>query len=1100
MSKTLLKMFEHLSNYKEDKTPMKKNANKALSLALSLAMVSSMIAVPSMAAGTHWVTATLDGNEVYHESYPETAVVNEAKLVNDLGVGVDVKVTVNDKAFSTTRPINMSGTLDNGTVYRLAENGDRSLSLTTTNKQLNDDIRVSIERTAKKYTVTANSGPQGFKNDLGSDSNPTCSVVSGGDTVNGNSSWEGIFTPNDGQIIKALNIRTSANSRNIIAADAGTVTVGSTKLTISRNGNAVTVRAEQMADDLFITALTADRSAQHQLSVVTVGDVTSSVVSTLMDAGTTKDVVLTPGSTSIVDTIEINDGGKVGTLTTSVSSVSVNGHTYKVTRSLDGEATVSVPGIAADVKITATATSNKAGLTISMPSNVDCNLPAQSFPEKGSAVEVRLSPDDDSEITAIKIQSATDSVTLNSNEYRFILDGKVYRVDTRYDSSRTLYFDSFPGNVRITVESKESRHTIKLDTDKGCDYEGRTDKLTVDDGGSKTFSFVALKDNEIERLIFTIDGKKTEVDRNDSYIRINGTRCPITWETGRVTVTVYDVTEAMTVKASTNSYDEDYMIKIDHDGGVTTSSGKVYANHGDSKTITFTERKGYEIERIDVTVKGKTYSAYRGDSYITIDGRRCSLSWTSTKASITLNSIRNDMEVYCDSDYDGANTSRPTDGDYIVTLIGDDGVSFDGAGEIGVKAGNSKTVSFYAEDDCRLERLIVTYKGKEYRVSRGTDYVYIDGYRCSVDWNGSTKVSLTLRDIRDDVTVEAVSNYSGSSSSSNSRTITRRAGAHTKITLDPNSTTVRPNKGVTVTITPDSGYVVDTVEFKYANSSRSATLAQGTSEFLLNNKVYPVTRGADGSVSVYFDKLAANMTITSTAKQGVSVDPVLPGNPSTPSGSVYHIAYVAGLGDGTFAPDRAITRAEALTMLVRAFQNADTIDMTGAVPVPYADVNPNSWYYNFVTFAYNRGMLAGLHNVTPVSFNPNAPITRAEFVEMAERFMGVTANDRVATQYGDVLAGHWASGAIAYATTQGWISGYPNGNFGPDDTLTRAQLVTIVNRAVGRSAPRGYLDSTIGGLKTFTDVGPSHWAYYEILEAANAHYCNVVNGVEQWTR
>ena len=187
-------------------------------------------------------------------------------------------------------------------------------------------------------------------------------------------------------------------------------------------------------------------------------------------------------------------------------------------------------------------------------------------------------------------------------------------------------------------------------------------------------------------------------------------------------------------------------------------------------------------------------------------------------------------------------------------------------------------------------------------------------------------------------------------------------------------------------------------------------------------------------------------------------------------------------------------------MLVRAFQNADTIDMTGAVPVPYADVNPNSWYYNFVTFAYNRGMLAGLHNVTPVSFNPNAPITRAEFVEMAERFMGVTANDRVATQYGDVLAGHWASGAIAYATTQGWISGYPNGNFGPDDTLTRAQLVTIVNRAVGRSVPRGYLDSTIGGLKTFTDVGPSHWAYYEILEAANAHYCNVVNGVEQWTR
>ena len=112
----------------------------------------------------------------------------------------------------------------------------------------------------------------------------------------------------------------------------------------------------------------------------------------------------------------------------------------------------------------------------------------------------------------------------------------------------------------------------------------------------------------------------------------------------------------------------------------------------------------------------------------------------------------------------------------------------------------------------------------------------------------------------------------------------------------------------------------------------------------------------------------------------------------------------------------------------------------------------------------------------------------------------MTANDRVATQYNDVLAGHWASGVIAYATTQGWISGYPNGNFGPDETLTRAQLVSIVNRAVGRSAPMTYLNSTASGLKTFTDVGPSHWAYHDILEAANAHYCNIVNGTEQWTR
>lgn len=1071
-----------------------RNLKRVLSLALSAVMAMSLMALPVAAVGgNYWVSATLDGNEVYRESYPDGAVVNEAKLVADLGVGVDVKVSVANGSSTMSRPINMSGTLPNGTVYRLFENSDRSLSLTTTNRQIKDDISVEVVRTAKTYNAYANSGPKGFKDDLGSDSTPTCDVEVSSATVDGNTSWDARFIPEDGLVIKSLNIRTTAGGRNIVDVDAGSVTVGDTRLTITRTGDVVRVHVNQMANNLYVTALTTQRAAQYELSVVTIGDVTSNVVSTMMEAGSTKNVVLTPGSTCVVDTIEVNDGGKTGTLTTDNTAITVNGHTYRVTRDLNGKATVEVPAIAANVKLTATATSNKAGLTLVLPSDVRSNQPVQSFPEKGANVEVRLTPDDDSEITAIKIESATDSVILNGNEYRFILDGRLYRVDTRYDSSRTLFFDSFPGNVKITVESREFRHTIKLSTDKGCDYEGSTDRFVVDDGGSKTFSFVSLKDYAIERIVFTYNGRTVEANRDDSYITINGSRCPITWEKGRVTVTVYDVTCDMTVKARTDSYDEDYVIRVDCDGGVTTPSSRVYANYGNSRSITFTNRSGYRAQRIDVIVNGRTYSAYRNDTSITIDGRRCTLTWTSTKATISLNSIRNDMDVFCDSDYEGTDSSRPVDGDYVVTLVADNGCSYTGSGRFGVNSGTNKTVTFNSEDNWRLQRLVITYRNETYRVSRGTSEVYINGYRCAVDWSGSTKVSLTLRNIRGDVTVSCESNYDGPTGT---YYVERRAGTGSQITMDPDVRSVKPNQKVTIMVSPEANYEIDTVEFKLG-SAKAVSVSNGGKTLRLNGKSYTVNWTGNGSMVVEFDRLTNDLTVTSTAKQSAYIPPV---TPEVPQGSLFHTAYVAGVGGGKFQPDRAITRAEAVTMLVRAYLNGAQIDLTGATPVPFLDVAQGTWYYNYISYAYNQGRLVGLHNVSPVAFRPNAPITRAEFVELAERFMGVGYLGFANTKYPDVLPGHWASGAIDYATNQGWITGFPDGSFGPEYTLTRAQLVTIVNKLLNREPNKSAINSNVASLRTFSDVGPAHWAYYQILEAANAHYVDNYGAVTSWVR
>lgn len=1163
---------------------MKKNATRIGALALSLAMAVPM-AVPAWAAGDNWIIASLDGEPVYNESYPDGMQISDITLVDDLGVGVDVKVSVNGQVVSTSRPVNATGTLTDGTVYRLYEESDRSLTLSTTNRALEDDINIEITRTPIEYTIEANSGPEGFKDDMGSDSDPTCDVSTTGNTVDGNESYTATFTPHSGQVIKALNIRTSEGTRNIVDANAGTVTVGDTKLTVSKNGGVVTVKADHVANDLFITALTADLAGQHQLSVVTVGDVTTNVVSKLMNEGETESVVLTPGN-GILDSIRIQDGGQYGTATTGNTALTVNGHTYRISWGSNGVATVSVPAISADVTITATSESGKAGLTINAPSNVDCNYGSQTYPQVGDPVTVKLAPDGYTEITSVTIKSATDQVTLTGDEYRFTLDGRTYRVDSLYNGSKTIYFDAFPGNIQIDVESRETRHTITLDSDGNSDYEGSKDKITVYDGESTDVSFAADDaDEDIQRLVFTVNGRIITADRDDDYVTIDGHRCYITWLEGRVEVELRNVESSMTIKSYTTDYDEDYHITVDHDGGVITSSDDLYVNHGstrtisftersgytieaivvtvdgetytaergdssitidgrrcslswsstrasitlsnirddmevycqtdydgsdsdyritvdhdggatttadyvyadrgDDKTITFTERSGYTIEKISVTVDGETYTADRGDNYLTVDGKRCELSWGSSKSSITLNNIRDDMEVYCDTNYDGSSSSNPVSGDYTITLENDRGSYYKGYREIGVDKGDDQEVTFYAEEDCKLQRLVIEYKNKTYRVSYNNSSVTIDGTRCSVDWDGRDAVTIDLRDIRDDVTVSVESDEDAGS-----KTITRKANDGTYINLSTSGSTVSVGKPVTITVTPAAGYRVDSVEFRFDSSGKKAAFGQYDSSFILDGVTYPISRAADGSVSVRFESVPANMTVTSYGVQSTIVTP--------PVSGTTHEAYIVGVGGGQFAPERTVTRAEALTMLLRATQSIDTNATTGMAPIPYLDVQPGAWYYDYVTIAYNRGYLNMLNGTSAATFNPNEPITRAQFVEMAARVSGMVPTGPMSTSFPDVLAGHWAASYIAQATAAGWINGYPNGNFGPEDTLTRCQLVTIINRATGRSADASYINSHMGQLTTFSDVGPSHWAYYDILEAANAHIFNSNGGSESW--
>ena len=102
--------------------------------------------------------------------------------------------------------------------------------------------------------------------------------------------------------------------------------------------------------------------------------------------------------------------------------------------------------------------------------------------------------------------------------------------------------------------------------------------------------------------------------------------------------------------------------------------------------------------------------------------------------------------------------------------------------------------------------------------------------------------------------------------------------------------------------------------------------------------------------------------------------------------------------------------------------------------------------------------------------------------------------------FSDVSEDDWFYDFVVGAIKYGWISGYADGRFGPNDTITRAQVTTIVNRMLGRSADEDYVERNIEALTRFTDVPDTHWAYYNIMEATNAHDYDHVKGQENWTR
>ena len=296
------------------------------------------------------------------------------------------------------------------------------------------------------------------------------------------------------------------------------------------------------------------------------------------------------------------------------------------------------------------------------------------------------------------------------------------------------------------------------------------------------------------------------------------------------------------------------------------------------------------------------------------------------------------------------------------------------------------------------------------------------------------------------------------------------------------------------TYVSDSGYSMIPV---VNNVSAGAKFVRGNAGAYADVTVYDSngtrlgggTAGSTGIFNISLNReLKAGETIKVEAKESGktsrSTEVKIAGQEAKVAAKVNSPSYIAGYPDGTFKPGKEVTRAEAVRMFVTLVNEGKELPKNPTTK--FKDAN-NKWYSDEINFAVSKGFISGYSDGT---FKPNQGITRAEFAQMIAVF--VKDGYPGSSNFKDVK-GHWASNAIDQLYGNKKIKGFPDGTFKPDQKLTRAEAVTVLNSVFGRNTKStSFANVNTSSLKKFSDVPMSHWAYYQIIDASNGH--NAVKG------
>lgn len=567
--------------------------------------------------------------------------------------------------------------------------------------------------------------------------------------------------------------------------------------------------------------------------------------------------------------------------------------------------------------------------------------------------------------------------------------------------------------------------------------------------------------------------------------------------------------------------------RVEGEGGSIDPTSKT-VNAGEDVEFTIDAKDGYALDTIQVNSK----TEYTNDD-ITAPFKG---TWTlenvqeAAEVVVTFGEDENDNGVPDDKE-------EPEEEQYTVTASSDNEEqgSIDPT-EATVDAGDDLPFTIHAEDGCALD--YITVNG---------DVVYSNN-----DPENAFTGSWTLEDIREDSEVVAYfgadEDEDGVPDEPSYWTIEASAGSGGGI--DPEGDVFVPDGGdQRFDFDPDRGYEIDRVRVD-GDSERvrsSYTFEEVTENHTIRVTFTETDEGGDDDDDDDDDGGITYLTITATAGEGGSISPdgrvqvaydrnksfiiqadegyeladVLVDGRSVGAVGRYtfekvhknhtitavftasqklngvdrwlntrdHIAYLSGYPDGTFGPDRNMTRAEVAQMFY-ALLNDQNVPAT----VSFSDVPDGAWYADAVETLASLGMFTGYPDGT---FHPNSTITRAEFAAAALSFADMAPSARCS--FPDVSAQDWFYPYVASAAEYGWIGGYPDGTFRPSGSITRAEVAVIVNHMLGRTPDQSFVDRSLDRLVSFSDLNSSHWAFYPIMEASNSHDHIKAGGSEQWT-
>ena len=516
------------------------------------------------------------------------------------------------------------------------------------------------------------------------------------------------------------------------------------------------------------------------------------------------------------------------------------------------------------------------------------------------------------------------------------------------------------------------------------------------------------------------------------------------------------------------------------ENGYSITAGSLVDGHAATVTISGSKTDAGEYEDLlvpsvtkIVDAKNKDVTGYYDISYE--DG-----TLTINKRSVTLTSET------ASKVYDGTPLTKPE-----VTVTGDGFVEGEGATynvtgsqtDVG-KSDNEFTYELNANTKASNYN-ITMYKGELVITAADSVAYKVEHYKQNLDgsYNDTPNDIDPLSGTAGTLTAAAAKDYPGFTPG----TVTQE-----KIKSDGTTT-------VKIQYTRNS-YTL-TINYVYRDGSKAA---ESHIETILYGKDYSVT---SPKISGYTaDKLvvsgtmpADNRTVTVTYTKNGGHHPrpkptvTIEDDDALGLNTTDHFAYIVGYGNGEVRPQNNITRAEVATIFFRLLTD-DVRDENLTKTNRYSDVTRADWYNTAVSTLSSMGIITGYPDGT---FRPNAAITRAEFAAIAARFD--SNGDKTTAKFSDI-ATHWAKDEISIAYNNGWINGYPDGTFGPQRDITRAETMTLVNRVLNRQPETE--NDLLPNMVTWTDnANPNAWYYLAVQEATNSHYYKFKTNskYEKWT-